>query len=63
MKKPTIYLLGQNDKPITSVDGEYIAFDTLSEAKKLLKKWKEQGEKRVYGNDTFYIKDVKIYKL
>lgn len=65
MKKMKVFILliGDYSKPVKSVSGEYLCFDSLTNARLKVKEWKEQGDRHVYGNDTFEVKQIKIRQI
>lgn len=56
-------ILKKDDTPVQSVHGEYVVFDSRTNAKEQLRKWMLEGYIHIYGNDTIFIKDLKIKEL
>lgn len=63
-----IYLIKQsNGKPVKSLNGEYLAYDTIKNAKRKIQQMQEMTARGqgilVYGLDTFATKDLKVYRV
>ncbi len=58
-----ILVIKDHSKPVKSVSGEYLAFDSRTNAQRQIKEWKALGNRHVYGRDTFDVKDIKIRQV
>jgi len=65
MKALKVFMLVIDDytKPVKSVNGEILCFDSLRNARAQIAEWKRQGDTHVYGRDTFHVKQVKVRQI
>jgi hypothetical protein len=54
------YIVCQNNKPLKSVDGEFVIFSTKKAATEMVKQMKSRGDRHIYGHDEFNAKDLKV---